>query len=106
MKYDMIVIGGGPGGKACSIEAAGRGLKVALVEKGGAGGTPINKGYIPMKVMLDEMIKNTAGNNPVNPAESLKTLGIRMQKAKAGWESSLEKAGVSSPIRMFCQENG
>jgi len=56
MKYDMIVIGGGPGGKACSMEAAGRGLKVALVEKGGAGGTPINKGYIPMKVMLDEKL--------------------------------------------------
>ncbi|NBG87732.1 dihydrolipoyl dehydrogenase family protein [Isachenkonia alkalipeptolytica] len=94
MKYDMIVIGGGPGGKACSMEAAGRGLKVALVEKGGSGGAPISKGYIPMKIMLDEIIKNKAGNNPVNPAESLKTLGIRMQKAKEGWESSLERAGV------------
>ncbi|NBG87756.1 dihydrolipoyl dehydrogenase family protein [Isachenkonia alkalipeptolytica] len=96
MKYDIIVIGGGPGGKACSIEAARRGLKVALVEKDGSGGNAIHQGYIPMKIMLDEMIKNTIGKDPINLTESLKTLGVRMEKAKEGWKRSLERAGVNS----------
>jgi dihydrolipoamide dehydrogenase len=51
--YDVVVIGGGPGGYVCAIRAAQQGLKVACVEKRGAlGGTCLNVGCIPSKALL------------------------------------------------------
>ncbi len=51
--YDVVVIGGGPGGYVCAIRAAQLGLKVACVEKRGAlGGTCLNVGCIPSKALL------------------------------------------------------
>jgi dihydrolipoamide dehydrogenase len=52
-QYDVVVIGGGPGGYVCAIRAAQLGMKVACVEKRGAlGGTCLNVGCIPSKAML------------------------------------------------------
>jgi dihydrolipoamide dehydrogenase len=52
--YDLIVIGGGPGGYVGAIRAAQLGLKVALVDKRKAlGGTCLNVGCIPSKALLD-----------------------------------------------------
>jgi len=51
--FDVIVIGGGPGGYVCAIRAAQLGLKVACVEnRGSLGGTCLNVGCIPSKAML------------------------------------------------------
>ena len=51
--YDVIVIGGGPGGYVGAIRAAQLGLKTAIVEKRGTlGGTCLNVGCIPSKAML------------------------------------------------------
>jgi dihydrolipoamide dehydrogenase len=51
--FDLVVIGGGPGGYVCAIKAAQLGLKVACVEKRGAlGGTCLNVGCIPSKALL------------------------------------------------------
>ncbi len=51
--YDLIIIGGGPGGYVAAIRAAQLGLKVACVEKRGSlGGTCLNVGCIPSKAML------------------------------------------------------
>jgi dihydrolipoamide dehydrogenase len=52
MKYDLIVIGGGPGGYVGAIRAAQLGKKVACVEKERAGGTCLNWGCIPTKSLL------------------------------------------------------
>lgn len=53
MSYDLVVIGGGPGGYVCAIRAAQLGMKVACVEKRGAlGGTCLNVGCIPSKALL------------------------------------------------------
>ncbi len=52
-QYDLVVIGGGPGGYVCAIRAAQLGLRVACVEKRGAlGGTCLNVGCIPSKALL------------------------------------------------------
>ncbi|MBM3557281.1 MAG: dihydrolipoyl dehydrogenase [Alphaproteobacteria bacterium] len=51
--FDLIVVGGGPGGYVAAIRAAQLGLKVACVEKRGAlGGTCLNVGCIPSKALL------------------------------------------------------
>ena len=51
--FDLIVIGGGPGGYVAAIRAAQLGLKVACVEKRGSlGGTCLNVGCIPSKALL------------------------------------------------------
>ena len=52
-QYDVVVIGGGPGGYVAAIRAAQLGLKTACVEKRGAlGGTCLNVGCIPSKALL------------------------------------------------------
>jgi dihydrolipoamide dehydrogenase len=48
--YDVVIIGGGPGGYAAGIKAAQLGGKVALVEAADIGGTCVNRGCIPAKV--------------------------------------------------------
>ena len=52
MTYDLVVIGSGPGGFDCAVEAAGHGLSVALVEKDFLGGTCLNRGCVPTKLWL------------------------------------------------------
>ena len=62
MKFDLIVIGAGAGLNV-AVEAAERGLKTAIIEKGPMGGTCLNRGCIPSKIMIHsaevaETIKN------------------------------------------------
>lgn len=51
-RFDLIIIGAGPGGYVCAIKAAKLGLKTAVVEESRAGGTCLNRGCIPAKAML------------------------------------------------------
>jgi len=56
--YDLIVVGGGPGGYVAAIRAAQLGLSVACVEKRDAlGGTCLNVGCIPSKALLESSWK-------------------------------------------------
>lgn len=64
-KFDVAIVGGGPGGYVAAIRAAKEGLSVALVEGDGLGGTCLNRGCIPSKTFLKhakvlEQIKNAA----------------------------------------------
>ena len=52
MKYDIIVVGSGPGGYVAAIRASQLGRKVALVERAEAGGVCLNWGCIPTKALL------------------------------------------------------
>ncbi len=51
-KYDLVVIGAGPGGYVSAIRASQMGLKVALVEKDKPGGVCLNVGCIPTKTLI------------------------------------------------------
>jgi dihydrolipoamide dehydrogenase len=61
--YDLVVIGGGPGGYEAAIRAAQLGMKVACIEKRvhkgkpSLGGTCLNVGCIPSKALLDSTHK-------------------------------------------------
>ena len=50
--FDVIVVGGGPGGYVAAIRAAQLGLKTAVVEKEHLGGICLNWGCIPTKALL------------------------------------------------------
>ena len=52
MGYDLVVIGGGPGGYIPAIRAAQYGMKTALVEARELGGTCLNRGCVPTKALL------------------------------------------------------
>ena len=49
--YDFLAIGGGSGGIASAVRAAGHGARVAVVEHGRLGGTCVNVGCVPKKLM-------------------------------------------------------
>ena len=51
-KFDLVVIGAGPGGYEAAVEGVQKGMKVALVENRELGGTCLNRGCIPAKTIL------------------------------------------------------
>jgi dihydrolipoamide dehydrogenase len=72
VSYDIVVIGGGPGGYVAAIAAAQRGAGVALVEKEQLGGTCLNVGCIPSKALL-------ASAERLHELRHSEALGIRIQ---------------------------
>lgn len=75
----IVIIGGGPGGYVAAIRAAQLNAEVTLVEKDHIGGTCLNKGCIPTKVLL-----HAAGEfEKVN--KSLKDYGIKVTGAELDW---------------------
>jgi dihydrolipoamide dehydrogenase len=63
MDFDVVIIGGGPGGYEAAIRGAQLGLKVCLVEKDTLGGTCLNRGCIPTKALYrNAEILNTLKN--------------------------------------------
>jgi dihydrolipoamide dehydrogenase len=52
-QFDVVIIGGGPGGYATALYGASAGLSIALIEKGKLGGTCLNVGCIPAKELLE-----------------------------------------------------
>lgn len=76
----IVIIGGGPGGYVAAIKAAQEGAEVVLVEKEYIGGTCLNTGCIPTKVLLHS---TEIYNQLVNDASSL---GLEMEELKVNWE--------------------
>jgi dihydrolipoamide dehydrogenase len=68
-KFDVVVIGGGPGGYPAAIRAAQLGAKTALVEREALGGTCLNWGCIPTKLLI-------AGGERLASIESAAQFGI------------------------------
>ena len=51
--YDVVIIGGGPGGYGAALYGASAGLRIALIEKDKVGGTCLHRGCIPAKELLE-----------------------------------------------------
>ena len=84
--YDLVVIGGGPGGYVAAIRAAQLGLRTACVEKRGTlGGTCLNVGCIPSKAMLQSSEKYE------ETAHELKAHGIDVGSVKLNLKQMLAR---------------
>jgi dihydrolipoamide dehydrogenase len=86
MKYDVVVIGSGPGGYVAAIRCAQLGLKTAIIEKYSTfGGTCLNVGCIPSKALLD------SSEHYYNASHTFKTHGIDLKDLKVNLEQMIAR---------------
>src|SRR5919204_224124 len=84
-KYDVVVVGTGPGGYVCAIRAAQLGLTVAAVEDDRPGGVCLNWGCIPTKALL----RNA---EIVHLFEKAETFGITVQGMKVDYAAAVQRS--------------
>jgi dihydrolipoamide dehydrogenase len=101
--FDVIVIGGGPGGYHAAIRAAQLGKKTAVVEKDKPGGRCLNYACIPAKTML-----HTA--ELLDHAQNSAELGVKVTKASLDWKALAERRAkvsetLSGGVKMLWDKN-
>lgn len=87
--YDVIVLGGGPGGYVAAIRASQLGKKVAVVEMDKLGGVCLNRGCIPTKAVLKSA-------HSVHEIKDLKSLGINVELKSLDGTQAVKRAGQIS----------
>ena len=92
-KFDVTVIGGGPGGYPAAIRAAQIGASVALVEKGPLGGTCLNWGCIPTKALIASSTAYFAALNGAFLGLSVQEASVDYGKAVDHKDKSVSKLG-------------
>jgi len=102
-EFDVVVIGGGPGGYVAAIRASQLGKKVAVVEAEKLGGVCLNKGCIPTKALLKSA-------HAVHEARDMKDLGIEIEikslnPAKAVQRSSQIADRISKGVSFLMKKN-
>lgn len=102
-KYDLIVIGSGPGGYVAAIRASQLGKKVAVVEKAEIGGICLNWGCIPTKALL----KSAQVFEYLSHAQDY---GISVKDAKADFSGMVKRSrgvadGMSKGIQFLFKKN-
>ena len=103
MKYNVIVVGSGPGGYVAAIRASQLGLKTAVVEKESLGGICLNWGCIPTKALL----KSAEVFNYLGHA---KDYGITVQDASADLTAVVKRSrdvaeGMSKGVQFLMKKN-
>ncbi len=84
--YDVVVIGAGPGGYVCAIQASQLGLKTAIVEKQYMGGVCLNVGCIPSKALL----KNASVAHLLR--KEAKTFGFKFDNLELDYSAAVKRS--------------
>lgn len=102
-KYDVIVLGSGPGGYVTAIRASQLGLKTAVVEKESLGGVCLNWGCIPTKALL----KSAQVFEYLNHAEDygLKVIGVDKDFTAVVKRSRDVAEGMSKGVQFLMKKN-
>ncbi len=103
MKYDIIVVGTGPGGYVTAIRASQLGFKVAVVERESLGGICLNWGCIPTKALL----KSANVFEYINHAADY---GITIEKPKVDFSNMINRSrgvadGMSKGVTFLMKKN-
>ncbi len=103
MKYDIIVLGSGPGGYVAAIRASQLGLKVAIIERESLGGICLNWGCIPTKALL----KSANVFDYINHA---KDYGITVGAPKVDFGGMVDRSrgvadGMSKGVQFLMKKN-
>lgn len=103
MKYDVIVLGSGPGGYVTAIRASQLGLKTAVIEKESLGGVCLNWGCIPTKALL----KSANVFEYINHASDY---GIKVNGGSVDFKSMISRSrsvaeGMSSGVQFLMKKN-
>lgn len=83
-KFDVAVIGGGPGGYPAAIKAAQMGKSVALIEAGQLGGTCLNRGCIPSKALI-------AGAEAIHRIKQAEEFGIHVENVSFDFSKMVQR---------------
>ncbi len=103
MRYDVIVIGSGPGGYVTAIRAAQLGFKTAIIEKENLGGVCLNWGCIPTKALL----KSAQVYNYIKHA---KTYGVNSSEPQADFAKMVSRSrevaeSMSNGVSFLMEKN-
>ena len=106
--FDLVVIGGGPGGYSAALYAASAGLRAALVEQDALGGTCLNRGCIPAKAFLETAaVKRHVehagdfGINASSPSVDFAVTQARKQKIVAGLVKGIAGMCKARKVEVF-----
>ncbi len=102
-KYDIIVLGSGPGGYVTAIRASQLGFKTAVVEKENLGGVCLNWGCIPTKAL----IKSAQVFEYLKHAEDY---GLKVKEAEADFDAVIKRSrgvaeGMSKGVQFLMKKN-
>jgi dihydrolipoamide dehydrogenase len=102
-KYDIIIVGSGPGGYVAAIRASQLGKKVAIVEKESLGGICLNWGCIPTKALLKSA-------NVFEYISHSEDYGITVKDAKADFPAMIKRSrgvadGMSKGVQFLMKKN-
>ncbi len=102
-KYDVIVLGSGPGGYVTAIRASQLGFKTAVIEKENLGGVCLNWGCIPTKALL----KSAQVFEYLNHAQDY---GLKVEKAEKDFGAVIKRSrnvadGMSKGVQFLMKKN-
>ncbi|NQU63629.1 MAG: FAD-dependent oxidoreductase, partial [SAR324 cluster bacterium] len=87
-KYDVIVIGSGPGGYVSAIRATQLGKKTAVIERENLGGVCLNWGCIPTKALLESA-------RLLDEMRNAKSFGLVCEAPAPDWKAVIKRSRLS-----------
>ena len=105
MSYDVVIIGGGPGGYNCAIRAGQLGLKTAIIEsRGKLGGTCLNVGCIPSKALLHASEYFEAATKTF-PSMGVKVSGVELDLPQMLKQKEDAVDGLTKGVEFLMRKN-